>query len=239
MVKKYEVAVNLQQDFTAAEQAQGRNNIEACYNASIAPAYTSKTYEANSYVMHDGILYTNENVIAVAENWTPAHWTQTTVAEMMASAGAAKWTNRTAVVSINGGQTEQVDIQDHEYVTLIANKSTGSGTCLLNVRLHGECYISLVKGDYVSVITYVGDSSTTTTNVNTGIPYIDTTDTTVVVPSSCDIPDEYDPDAFTTANVIDDVSMSFDKPLLTDGLSKMALLHYLGEGTLIITPLPN
>lgn len=85
MNKKYEVAVNLQQDFTASEQAQGRNNIEACDNANIAPAYTNKTYEANSYVMHDGILYTNENAIAVAENWTPAHWTQTTVAEIFAA----------------------------------------------------------------------------------------------------------------------------------------------------------
>ena len=54
-------------------------------SSNIAPAYTNKTYEANSYVMHDGILYTNENAIAVAENWTPAHWTQTTVAEIFAA----------------------------------------------------------------------------------------------------------------------------------------------------------
>lgn len=83
MNKKYEVAVNLQQDFTAAEQAQGRNNIEACGNANIAPVYTNKTYEANSYIMHDGILYTNENAITTAENWTPAHWTETSVAEQI------------------------------------------------------------------------------------------------------------------------------------------------------------
>lgn len=89
MNKKYEVAVNLQQDFTAAEQTQGRNNIGACDTANIAPAYTNKTYDANSYVMHDGVLYTNENAIETAEDWNPAHWTQTTVAEMMAGVKVA------------------------------------------------------------------------------------------------------------------------------------------------------
>lgn len=56
-------------------------------NSSIAPNYTKKTYEANSYVMRDGVLYTNPNAIETAEDWNPAHWTQTTVAEMMAGAG--------------------------------------------------------------------------------------------------------------------------------------------------------
>lgn len=83
MNKKYEVAVNLQQDFTVAEQTQGRNNIGACDIANIAPAYINKVYAANSYVVHDGVLYTNETAIETAENWNPAHWTQTTVAEMM------------------------------------------------------------------------------------------------------------------------------------------------------------
>lgn len=87
MNKKYEVAVNLQQDYTAAEQTQGRNNIGACDIANIAPAYTNEVYAANSYVVHDGVLYTNENVISTAEDWNPTHWTQTTVAEMMARMG--------------------------------------------------------------------------------------------------------------------------------------------------------
>lgn len=55
--------------------------------SSIAPEYTKKTYEANSYVMHGGVLYTNPNAIGTAEDWNPAHWTQTTVAEMVAGAG--------------------------------------------------------------------------------------------------------------------------------------------------------
>lgn len=56
-------------------------------NSSIAPDYTKTTYKANSYVMHGGILYTNPNAIGTAEDWNPAHWAQTTVAEMMANAG--------------------------------------------------------------------------------------------------------------------------------------------------------
>lgn len=59
-------------------------------SSNLAPDYTKKTYEANSYVMHDGVLYTNPNAIGTAEDWNPAHWTQTTVAEMMAGAGALK-----------------------------------------------------------------------------------------------------------------------------------------------------
>lgn len=56
-------------------------------SSNIAPNYTKKTYEANSYVMQGGVLYTNPNAIGTAEDWNPAHWTQTTVAEMMAGAG--------------------------------------------------------------------------------------------------------------------------------------------------------
>lgn len=52
-------------------------------NSSIAPNYTKKTYEANSYVMQDGVLYTNPNAIGTAEDWNPAHWTQTTVPEVI------------------------------------------------------------------------------------------------------------------------------------------------------------
>lgn len=55
-------------------------------NASmIAPAYKKQTYAADSLVTHDGKLYTNANAIATAEDWTAAHWTETTVAAWAAS----------------------------------------------------------------------------------------------------------------------------------------------------------
>lgn len=52
-------------------------------SSNIAPNYTKKTYEANSYVMQDGVLYTNPNAIETAEDWNPAHWTQTTIPEVI------------------------------------------------------------------------------------------------------------------------------------------------------------
>lgn len=54
-------------------------------SAMIAPAYTKTTYAAKSLVTHDGKLYTNANQIATAEDWTAAHWTETTVAAWAAS----------------------------------------------------------------------------------------------------------------------------------------------------------
>ena len=58
--------------------------------SNLAPDYTKTTYPAKSYVMHDGKLYTNPNAIGTAEDWNPAHWTQTTVAEMTAGVGGYK-----------------------------------------------------------------------------------------------------------------------------------------------------
>lgn len=64
------------------------SNTAVPLDSSIAPEYTKKPYPANSFVMHDGILYTNENAIGTAEDWNPEHWTQTTVTEMMTKIGA-------------------------------------------------------------------------------------------------------------------------------------------------------
>lgn len=61
------------------------SNAAVPLDLSIAPEYTKTTYDANSFVMHGGILYTNENAIETAEDWTPSHWTQTTVAEAIAA----------------------------------------------------------------------------------------------------------------------------------------------------------
>lgn len=52
-------------------------------SSNIAPNYTKTAYPAHSYVMHDGILYTNTSTINAAEDWNPAHWTVTTVADMV------------------------------------------------------------------------------------------------------------------------------------------------------------
>jgi hypothetical protein len=64
------------------------SNTAVPLDSSIAPEYTKKPYPANSFVMHNGVLYTNENAIGTAEDWNPAHWTRTTVTEMMTKIGA-------------------------------------------------------------------------------------------------------------------------------------------------------
>ena len=83
--------------------------------SSIAPNYTKTTYPANSYVMQGGVLYTNENAIGTAEDWNPAHWTQTTVAEMINNAGRYKQVNLTFgqndPKTIPVGQKEEVYAQ--------------------------------------------------------------------------------------------------------------------------------
>lgn len=57
----------------------------AAIMALIAPEYTKTTYAAKSLVTHGGKLYTNAAQISTAENWTAAHWTETTVAAWAAT----------------------------------------------------------------------------------------------------------------------------------------------------------
>lgn len=59
------------------------NTVVIAGSAIIAPAYSKKTYSANSVVTHNGKLYTNSAAIETAEDWTAAHWTETTVAELL------------------------------------------------------------------------------------------------------------------------------------------------------------
>lgn len=208
-------------------------------SSNIAPEYTKKTYEANSYVMHNDILYTNENAIDTAEDWNPAHWTQTTVAQMMSGSGA-KWTKRTVELTINGGTTQEIDIQDHELVDLTVRKGSGSSYGQLKVHLYGECYVHLNKGEYVKVTTYLGDSTTSpTTDINSGEPKLETDEVSVLGPDGSGMPSEYDPDSFIHYYAISSVSFTMFKPSLDSIFFVYALLHSLGNGTLIITPLPN
>lgn len=139
MNKKYEVAVNLPQDFTAAEQTQGRNNIGACDTANIAPAYTKKTYAANSYVMHDGVLYTNENAIGTAEDWNQAHWTQTTVAEMMAGAGGSSGYSQIAVTASNISNVWHVPTVPNRTVVIASPSQYDNDYYPWSIELADDC----------------------------------------------------------------------------------------------------
>lgn len=204
---------------------------------NIAPDYTKTTYLANSYVMQGGVLYTNPNAIAVAEDWNPAHWTQTTVAAMIAGSAAA-WTRRTETVDVPGGGSKQLDIQDHEFVDLNATHSGSNTNGTLTLHLHGECYVHLDKATWTKVLPLVGDAQPTSV-INTGMAYLDTDVEYVLQASGCGLSEQYDPNDFSTASVLsDDTSLATSRPDPSSTSWCLVLLHSLGEGTIIITPLP-
>lgn len=108
-------------------------------SSNFAPNYTKKTYEANSYVMQGGVLYTNPNAIGTAEDWNPAHWTQTTVAEMMAGAGGGyKEVNLT--FGKNDTKTIPVGQKEDVYV-----ECTVRSTDNLIIQLAADCTDAVIR----------------------------------------------------------------------------------------------
>ena len=109
-------------------------------NSNIAPEYTKKTYEANSYVMQDGVLYTNPNAIGTAEDWNPAHWTQTTVAEMMAGAGNSGY--KEVDLTFAQGDTKTIPVGQKEDV-YVACTAAASDTVL--IQLAEDCTDAVIR----------------------------------------------------------------------------------------------
>lgn len=109
-------------------------------NSSIAPNYTKKTYEANSYVMQGGVLYTNPNAIGTAEDWNPAHWTQTTVAEMMASAGNSGYTQVDLTFGIN--DTKTIPVGQKEDVSVDCTVKAADN---LVIQLAADCTDAVIR----------------------------------------------------------------------------------------------
>lgn len=51
----------------------------------IAPEYSKKTYAVGDYCIHDGKFFVCKTAITGSgENWTAAHWTETTVGAALA-----------------------------------------------------------------------------------------------------------------------------------------------------------
>lgn len=117
--------------------------------SSIAPEYTKQTYEANSYVMYGGVLYTNPNAIGTAEDWNPAHWTQTTVAEMMAGAGdSTGYVQRDVNVGLTDGVHPLTGVSNRSVT--VASTSIGSDTVPWNIIIDNDCT------DAVIILKFVG-----------------------------------------------------------------------------------
>ena len=54
-----------------------------------APAYsTSATYAVGDFVTYNGKTYVCNTAIAIAESWTPAHWTETTIGDQVSEVKA-------------------------------------------------------------------------------------------------------------------------------------------------------
>lgn len=140
-------------------------------SSNFAPNYTKTTYPANSYVMQDGVLYTNPNAIGTAEDWDPAHWTQTTVAEMVANIPQPQ-TGYTSVTrqTYNASSKHWLDVNDKECITCdvspagywFLNLNIASGTTdafiRINVNRSNGRIDKIVATDYtIQVINSVKD----------------------------------------------------------------------------------
>lgn len=123
----------------------------ATISSNFAPDYTKKTYEANSYVMNGGVLYTNENAIGTAEDWNPAHWTQTTVAEMMASAGGSSYIETSQTVILNSNQSLDIGEREVKYLQVTAQNSNKnltlkcSNDCVIRINSDGQDFNLILK----------------------------------------------------------------------------------------------
>lgn len=108
--------------------------------SNLAPEYSAtSTYPEGSYVIHDGVLYTNPSAIGTAEDWNPAHWTQTTVAEMMAGAGGGyKEVTLPPIVS----EPYNIPVGNREIVTV--SYIGASDTDAIQLQLADDCVDAIV-----------------------------------------------------------------------------------------------
>ena len=89
--KVFDSAGNIQDQFATDLLGKQVANIKA-NTASLAAAYSeTETYAVGDSVTHDGKLYKCAVAITTAEGWTPAHWTETTVATLWNNADTTSY----------------------------------------------------------------------------------------------------------------------------------------------------
>lgn len=160
------------------------------------------------------------------------------VLNQLVSAVNKQWTHRAVSLTIAPGQRQQFDVQDHEFVNLTIQRNGSGNNSYVELHLHGDCYLRLEKNYRVSVLAYVGDSTTEAINVNTGRPKFNPQTSGVLAPESCSIPDQYDSSEFQLINVLNNSSeIVIETPVPSDISPDIMLLHFIG-GMLIVTPLP-
>lgn len=115
---------------------------------NIAPNYEKQIYPAKSYVMHGGVLYTNPNAINTAEDWNPAHWTVTTVAQMVAgNSGNTGYKQRNINVGTEDGVHPVTGVTERSVT--IATASSGSAIPW-SITIDNDCTDAVVILKYVN-----------------------------------------------------------------------------------------
>lgn len=82
------------------------------YALNIADEYDStSTYAVDDFCIYEGVLYKCTTAIAVAEAWTPAHWTSTLIVDNFGAGGGASVTLGTTVPSDASGSDGDLYVQ--------------------------------------------------------------------------------------------------------------------------------
>lgn len=100
-----------------------------------ADAYNPEsTYAAGAYCIYDNVLYKANQDISVAETWTPAHWTQTTVAAELSGLNSSlgSW-SRVTSMSVGANETYDVELPENKALLLAVENTYGVG-CLYFVQ---------------------------------------------------------------------------------------------------------
>lgn len=122
-----------------------RGNIASDYSSS-------QIYEVGDCVIYNEVLYQCNTAITVAEEWTPAHWTQVKATEISGGSGSSTLSGLTDVTisSVSNGQVLKYDNTSGKWIN--ANESTGSSslTSLTDVNVSSATEGQVLKYDSTS-----------------------------------------------------------------------------------------
>ena len=90
--------------YTGADKAVGY--LFTASNNTADEYSNAATYAAGAFVIHEGTLYKCTSAISIPEDWTPAHWTQTTIME---NAGGGGGGGTTVIANPAGAATDTLN----------------------------------------------------------------------------------------------------------------------------------
>ena len=203
----------------------------ALQSSNIAPNYTKKTYEANSYVMQNGVLYTNPNAIGTAEDWNPAHWTQTTVAEMMANIPQPQtgYTSVTRSAVMDTASLYKLDVGQKEVVTCgfqtVSGMATSTTLRLMMSSDVNDAIIVLTKsGTYRTRLASISSNTTKQIIYNDAFKHYET-----------QMLDEDNAGRILLTTMTEEPSCGSPYPVVPNSFYNVETLYDYSEGTNVVT----